>query len=481
MERLKGQANGIASSETGQDSYFSRRQLRGNANGGLLWAFGVGSVIAGNFYGWNYGLVEGGFWGLTMATLLMAVMYLCMAYSLAELSAALPYAGSLYLYTRNAFGSYWGFICGILVTIEYILATAALVFGLANYLKLVVPGIPTSLAWLLFYVVFAAIIIQSLELTMYASLWLTVLAIVILVLFYGSALVTQAFRPELLFNIPADTGQSANWLPKGWQGVFSAVPYGIWFYLAIEILPLTSEETKDVPKSMPTGLITAMFTLIALSLLTLALNTGIGGGAIVIAQSSVPLADGLEVYLGKEFVSFLTIPIAIILGFAASLPTQIYGYSRILFSLSRAGYIPRWISVTNHNAVPNRAVILGTGIGMLCIQILDIGSEVVDAVILNMTVFGAVLSYILVMFSYIKLKISRPDLPRPYKSPLGNVGAMIAALLAIFALVACLFKPAYQAGIWGILIVLAIATLYYFFFSRHHLVTQSSDDKFYTL
>lgn len=153
MERLKGQANGIASSETGQDSYFSRRQLRGNANGGLLWAFGVGSVIAGNFYGWNYGLVEGGFWGLTMATLLMAVMYLCMAYSLAELSAALPYAGSLYLYTRNAFGSYWGFICGILVTIEYILATAALVFGLANYLKLVVPGIPTSLAWLLFYVV----------------------------------------------------------------------------------------------------------------------------------------------------------------------------------------------------------------------------------------------------------------------------------------------------------------------------------------
>jgi ethanolamine permease len=405
----------------------------------------------------------------------MAIMYLCMAYSLAELSSAIPYAGSLYAYTRSAFGSYWGFICGILVSIEYILATAALVFGLTNYLKLVIPGMPTSLAWLLFYIVFAAIVIRSLELTMYASLCLTLLSIAVLVLFYSSTLLTQMFRPELLFNIPADPGQSV-WLPKGWQGVFAAVPYGIWFYLAIEILPLASEETDDVPTSMPTGLITAMFTLIVLSLFTLVVNTGIGGGAIAIAQSSVPLADGMKVYLGEQFVYFFTIPIAIILGFAASLPTQIYGYSRILFSLSRAGYIPRWISVTNHNAVPDRALILGTGIGMLCVQLLDIGSDAVDAVILNMTVFGAVLSYILVMFSYIKLKISRPDLPRPYKSPFGSFGALIAALLAIFALVACLSRPAYQAGIWGILIVLAIATLYYFFFSRHDLVAHAPEE-----
>lgn len=93
-----------------------------------------------------------------------------------------------------------------------------------------------------------------------------------------------------------------------------------------------------------------------------------------------------------------------------------------------------------------------------------------------MSVFGAVISYILVMFSYIKLKLSRSDLPRPYKSPLGIQGAAMGAILAIFALVACLSVPSYRPGILGVAIVLVLATLYFFFYSRNQLVAQAPEE-----
>src|SRR5262245_31814164 len=88
--------------------YLQRRRLRKSARWVVLWAMGVGAVISGDFYGWNFGLAAGGFWGLALATGLMALMYVCLVYSIAELSAALPHAGGFYSFTRNAFGPLGG-------------------------------------------------------------------------------------------------------------------------------------------------------------------------------------------------------------------------------------------------------------------------------------------------------------------------------------------------------------------------------------
>ncbi len=469
-------SRGIISYKNVPKNYLRQRQLKRGADSFLLWSLGVGAVISGDFFGWNYGLAAGGFWGLTIATFVIAIMYLCIVYSLAELSVALPHTGGFYSFTRNAFGPFWGFICGVAVTIEYVLTTAAIVFSMSNYLKSLIPNVPSYLVWLLAYTIFVAIAIQSLELTLNVSVFLTLAAMLVLGIFYVSMLAADVFKPELLFNVPANLGESATWLPKGWQGVFASIPYAIWFYLAIEILPLSSEETNDVPRNMPKALILGMFTLIALSLLTLVLNSGVGGGAAAIGQSNVPLKDGLEAYFGKGVTSDVLTVIALTFGLVASFHTVIYGYGRSLFSLSRAGYIPHWISVTSENHTPYRALILGTVVGLICVMLIDLGSDAVDAVILNMAVFAALISYILVMLSYIKLKLSCPNLPRPYESPLGIFGASLGSILGIFALVACYFIPAYQPGIRGIAIVLIAATFYFFFYSRNQLVAQAPEE-----
>jgi ethanolamine permease len=474
----KQRSEGLARYESVRDSYLRQRKLKGSAGAVLLWGLGVGAVISGNFFGWNFGLAAGGFWGLFLATLLMSIMYVCMIYSVGELSAALPHAGGLYSFTRNAFGPFLGFICGVATTIEYILTPAAIVVSIGDYLQPLIPSVPVYVLWLLAYTIFVAINIWSVELTLNVGLLLTLVAIMVLVIFYLSILIAGIFIPELLFTIPPDPGQSANWLPKGWQGIFAAIPYAIWFYLAIEQVPLAAEETGDVARDMPKALASGIFTLVALSLFTLVLNSGVGGGAVAISQSNVPLAAGLEAYFGKGSTSSVVTTIALSCGVIASFHCVIYAYGRVLFSLSRAGYLPRWISVTGKTNTPYRALLLGAVVGFICAAIVEVsGDSAVGTALLNMAVFGAVISYFLVMVSYIKLKLARPDLPRPYSSPLGIWGAAIGVGLAIFALFACFSVPNYRPGFWGVAILLVVATLYFLLYSKNHLVAQAPEEK----
>jgi ethanolamine permease len=85
--------------------YFQQRELKKGAAGWvLLVGLGVAYVISGDYAGWNFGLAQGGWGGMFLATLLMATMYLCMCFSLAELSSMIPTAGGGYGFARSAFG-----------------------------------------------------------------------------------------------------------------------------------------------------------------------------------------------------------------------------------------------------------------------------------------------------------------------------------------------------------------------------------------
>jgi ethanolamine permease len=323
--------------------------------------------------------------------------------------------------------------------------------------------------------------VRGVELTLKVGMVITILAMAVLLIFFIAAPVSGAFRWDLLFNVPADPGQSATWLPKGWTGVFFALPFAIWFYLAIEQLPLAAEETHDIVNDMPKALIWGIITLLILSVFVLVFNSGIGGGAAAIGATIAPLADGFQAIFGIGAASIILILIGLT-GLIASFHTIIYAYGRVLFALSRAGYFPRWISITGGYHTPHIALILGGVVGFLCAIVIDLSSKVegasaVGGALLYMAVFGAVISYALVMISYIKLKIDKPDLPRPYKSPLGIPGAAVGAALAIIALLACLLNADYRPGVWGVAVFLVIAIIYYFAHSRHHLVAQAPEEE----
>jgi ethanolamine permease len=463
--------------------YLEKRRLRKSAGWVSLWAMAVGAVISGFFYGWTDGLGSGGFGGMALATALMAVMYVCLVYSIAELTAALPHAGGFYSFCRNAFGPFGGYVCGVTDVIEYVLSAAVIVVGIGGYLhKVVGPDVPVHAWWLIAYGLFVAVNIRGVEITLNVGLVITLLAVAVLVVFFVGAIFTGAFRTDLLFNVPTPTEEKGHWLPLGWYGVYAALPFAIWFYLAIEQMPLAAEEAHDVVKDVPRALTWGIATLLVLSVFILVLNPGVTGSAELVG-SEAPLVQGLEAVFGKgtltKALTFLALT-----GLLASFHAIIYAYGRVLFALSRAGYFPRWISVTGSTHTPYAALILGAGVGLVCALLIDLSKDresgkpgFVGAALLNMAVFGAVISYILVMCSFIKLRWTRPDLPRPYKSPLGVPGAALGALLALVALFACFSVPDYRPAVWGVAAFLVAALLFFWFYSRHHLVARAPEEE----
>jgi ethanolamine permease len=190
------------------------------------------------------------------------------------------------------------------------------------------------------------------------------------------------------------------------------------------------------------------------------------------------LNDGFAAIFGDGPLT-LALTLVALTGLIASFHTIIFAYGRVLFALSRAGYFPRWISLTSRYHTPHVALVLGGLAGLICAGLLGwFGDKsTVGAALLNMAVFGAVLSYILVLLSYIALRLLRPELPRPYRSPLGIPGAAAGTLLAVIALAATLSVEEFRPAVWSLAILVAVAALYFLLHSRKYLVAQAPEEE----
>jgi len=223
------------------------------------------------------------------ATIIIAVMYVCMCYGIAEMSPALPHTGGAYSFGRTAMGPWGGFITGLAENMEYVLTPAVIVVGIGGYMGSVCNdltgiNVPAPVWWLIFYAAFVGLNIHGVEVTFKFTVFITFLALGILAVFWIGAL--PHFSMDLALNIEPEPGNS-RWLPKGAAGIAAALPFAIWFYLAIEQLPLASEESHVPRRDMPKGILYGILTLIIASFLTLFLNAGIALGAV----SAAP-ADG---------------------------------------------------------------------------------------------------------------------------------------------------------------------------------------------
>jgi ethanolamine permease len=202
------------------------------------------------------------------------------------------------------------------------------------------------------------------------------------------------------------------------------------------------------------------------------LSAGIAPGAAKIATSNEPLFLGFQTIFGQGLKT-RALALVACTGLIASFHTIIFAYGRQIYSLSRAGYFPTWLSVTHgRRQTPHRALVAGSTLGFaaaLAIHLTPQGSPV-GAVLLNMAVFGAVIAYILQMASFIVLRLRFPRLERPYRSPLGIAGAAAALVIAGATLVVLFRNPDYNKGVIGAAIWFLLGLVYFAVWSRHRLV-----------
>jgi ethanolamine permease len=487
--------------EVGEE-YFQQRKLRRHAGVWSLWALGVGAVISGDYYGWNFGLSTAGFGGLLIATVIIAVMYYGLCYSIAEMSPALPHTGGAYSFARSAMGPWGGFLTGLAENMEYVITPAVVVGAMGLLMQSLVvemfdvAGDPwwnsEPFWWAVFYVIFVGINVVGIELTMRFTVVITVLALAVLAIFYVAALVSGKFDAGLWFNIPKDwNGETSSllaegggpFLPLGISGIFKALPFAIWFYLAIEEIPLAAEESMDPRRDVPKGTIWGMHTLVITGALIFLLNSGVDGGAGVIGLSGTPLFDGFIGIFGQGFAAEILALFGLI-GLIASFFTIIYAYGRNTYSLSRAGYFPKFLSVTHGvRNTPHVALIAGAVAGYLVALLVwylsrqsGTAAAQVVAALLYMAVFGAVISYAMQCLSFIMLRRRLPNINRPYRSKWGVPGAAVAGIIAAVSLVTMFTNDDYRPGLYGVAAYYVLGVIYFAIAGRHRLVLSPEEE-----
>ncbi len=391
----------------------------------MLWGLGVGYVISGMYFGWNLGLEQGGTLGLAIATFFIVIMYITFTFSYAELACAIPKAGGAFDYASRALGKDIGFIAGMAQNIEFIFAPPAIAFAIGAYFNLFFPQIPILAIAVFAYIVFTALNIYGVKAAAIFELVITIFAVGELLLFTGITI--PHFKIENLQH---------NALPHGWQGIFAAIPFAIWFFLAIEGVANVAEEAINPQRTILIGFGSAILTLVILCVLTFASSVGVSGWEAIVYKangttSDSPLPLALGHVIGNNNVLYHLLITIGLFGLVASFHGIILAAGRSVFEFGRVRYAPAIIGKIHPKfQTPSNALLINMVIGIIAL-LTGKTSEII-----TISVFGALTLYIVSMISFLQLRKKEPEMVRPFKVPWYPVFPIAALLIAIISFVA---------------------------------------------
>ena len=404
---------------------------------GHIWALGVGSVITGEFFGWNGGLGVAGPIGMLLASLFVCGLYMAWVLSLAELAVSMPFAGGPLAYGRRAVGPWLGFLMGWSMLLECLFATVGTAIATGGYVFLILQSmVPTAdertvttVAALGTVLLFA--ILQWLGVGTQAKVmqWMTYGAVVALVWFWVACI--PGIRIERLITDPI--------LPGGWKGVLLAIPYAIWFLVIIESVALAAEEAHEPHVAIPRGLAYAQVTLIVLVVVTWFVVSTAGEDYRTIGDPA--LAFPLPVVYRQVWTGaahqwhLMAFSLLAICGMVASYNGMIFAVSRQAFALGRAGYLPKFLGrVHPVRRTPYAAIAAGSLVTSLFVLGNYFDKDMVTIAVLtcNLT---ALVWYALAIVCLFMLRSKEPNMPRPYRVPLYPVLPAAVLLMSILSAV----------------------------------------------
>ncbi len=403
-----------------------------------LWGLGVGYVISGEYFGWNLGLPQGGSLGLLIAFLFVTVMYVTFVFSYAELACAIPRAGGGFAYGVRGLGRFGGYLTGVAQVMEFVFAPPAIAMAVGANAQIWFPDVDPRWIALVCYLIFTLLNIWGVQQAATFELVVAILAVGEILLFAGLV------GPHAQWS-----NFTANAWPHGWQGCLAALPFAVWFYLAIEGVANVAEETRNPQRDIAIGFGSALFTLVVLSSTVMICAVSVGGwerivysphhivtgtqGQVIVSPnaptSDSPLPLALTQVLTKDHpMSHLLIGIGG-LGLIASLNGIILIAGRAIFEMGRTGFLPRLLGTTSSRTqTPVAALLANFCLGVAAIFLADTGR------LITLAAMGAVTLYPLSMQTLFNLRRLEPDLPRPFRTPCYPAFPLIAQVLSSIVL-----------------------------------------------
>ena len=392
----------------------------------MLWGMGVGYVISGMYFGWNLGLAAGGTYGLAIATFFIILLYITFTFSYTELACAIPRAGGVLDYADKGLGKDWGFIAGMAQIVEFVFAPPAIAAAIGAYFHIFFPQVPVAAIAIVAYLLFTALNIYGVRAAAAFELIITIFAVFELLLFAGVALPHFEIKN---FHLNA--------FPFGWQGIWAAIPFAIWFFLGIEGVANVAEETINPQRNILRGFGSALITLIILCILTFLAAVGVGGWEKIVypfpgaPASDSPLPLALAQITGSSgWLYHLLVTIGL-MGLVASFHGIILAAGRVTFEFGRVRYIPAVFGkVHNRFKTPANALLINMVAGIIAL-LTGKTSEII-----TIACFGALTLYVLSMITVIALRKKDPLMPRPFRVPLYPYSPIIALVIAFVSLIA---------------------------------------------
>jgi basic amino acid/polyamine antiporter, APA family len=389
------------------------------------------------------------------------------ALSYAELSSAVGGCGSAYGYSYAAFGEIIAFMIGWDLLLEYGISVAAVANGWAGYFSNGLTAIGFALPEMLTKAPKMGGIIN-----LPALVIILMLMVLLIIGVKQSAKANNAMVIVKLITISIFIGVASfnvnpeNWhpfMPFGWfqtlpngktTGVLAGASLVFFAYVGFDAVSTAAEEAKNPQRNLPIGIVSSLAFCTAVYIVVSGLLTGVVHYTDLNVSS--PVAHALHL-LGYNWASAL-IATGVIAGLTTVMLVLYYGLTRIIFAMSRDGLLSPFFSTVNENTqTPIRVIVLCGIIISLIAGFIPLGdlAELVN--------IGTLAAFVLVCLGVIVLRFTKPDMPRPFKTPLGiflpSLGMLSCSALMIFL----------PAITWLRFVVwLVIGLIVYFAYSMNH-------------
>ncbi|MCP3817738.1 amino acid permease [Streptomyces sp. A3M-1-3] len=373
-----------------------------------LTMLGLGGVIgAGLFVGSGAGIAVAGP-GIVVSYLIAGTLAMLVMRMLGEMSAAMPASGSFSVHAERAMGRWAGFSVGWLYWFLLVVVLAVEATGAARIANGWVPGVP-QWAWvLIFMVVFTAANLAAVKNFGEFEFWFAGLKVLAIVLFLGLGLLAilgvlptasnPSGEPVGMTNL---TGQGG-FLPNGWEGVVSGVLAVVFAFGGLEVVTIAAAESDDPARAVSRAVRSAVWRILffyvgsMLVIVTLLPWTAMNPGQ----SPYVAVLDSIGVRSAGQIMN-----IVVFVALLSALNANLYGSSRMVFSLAERGEAPKGLLRISGGGVPRRAVLASVAFGFVSVLLNLKWPDSVFQYMLNAV--GAVLLFVWALIAVSQLRLRR--------------------------------------------------------------------------
>ncbi len=452
--------------------------LRRNLTAANLITLGIGAIVGtGIFVITGTAAANYAGPGLTISFLISAIGCVMAGLCYAEFAAMIPVAGSVYSYSYSTMGEGLAWFIGWVLILEYLFACSSVSVGWSGYMISLCQGwgihLPQHLilstfdhtdeGWVMtgslfnFPAVFIVVLISTLLMggikqSALINNIVVVIKVGVILLFIGfglSYINLENWTPY----IPANTGTFGEF---GWSGVIRGAGVVFYAYLGFDALSTAAQESRNPQKDMPKGILVSLLVCALLYIAVTAVLTGI----VNYKELDVAAPIALAIDSTGSGLAWLSpfIKLGAIAGLSSVILVMMLGQSRIYYSISKDGLLPKYFSkIHDKKGIPHRATLIACIVtsvfaGLFPLHVL---SELVS--------IGTLMAFAIVCISILVLRKTEPDLKRPFKTPLVPFVPLLGAGICIMQMVALPWSTWVRLIIWTV-----VGLIIYFTYGRKH-------------